>query len=124
MAKMAISANFIVQFKAYHQKDPLRLGPTSFGPIPELPQQLDVLLTVVSTVKKLYIKNGIYQREMHDNINMRKDKNFFLLQLGCFDLRAVFGNFLAFRRPSAFFRPKNSQKHAFHVDIYQTAVFN
>ena len=39
------------------QKDPLRLGPTSFGPIPELPWQVEGLLTVVSTVKKLHFRN-------------------------------------------------------------------
>ena len=35
----------------------MRLGPTSFGPIPELPSQVEGLLTVVSTVKKLHFKN-------------------------------------------------------------------
>ena len=41
----------------HDQKDPLRLGPTSFGPIPELPWQVEGLLTVVSTVKKLHFRN-------------------------------------------------------------------
>ena len=41
----------------HDQKDPLRLGPTSFGPIPELPWQVEGLLTVVSTVKKLNFRN-------------------------------------------------------------------
>ena len=49
--------------------------------------------------------------EMQDNINMRKDKK------NCaaarfFGLRAVFGIFLAWRRPKAFWRPKKSQKRA------------
>ena len=33
------------------------LEPTSFGQIPELPWQVEVLLTVVSTVKKLHFRN-------------------------------------------------------------------
>ena len=33
------------------------LGPTSYGTIPELPWQVEGLLTVVSTVKKLHFKN-------------------------------------------------------------------
>ena len=37
-------------------------------------------------------------------------KNAFCFSQACFGLRPVFGIFLAFRRPSAFFRPKNSQK--------------
>ena len=41
----------------HDQKDPLRLGPTSFGPIPELPRLVEGLLTVVSTVKKLHFRN-------------------------------------------------------------------
>ena len=35
----------------------MRLGPNSFGPIPELPWQVVGLLTVVSTVKKLHFRN-------------------------------------------------------------------
>ena len=39
-------------------------------------------------------------------------KKSFVLWQGHFGLRPVFGIFLAFRRPSAFFRPKKSQKRA------------
>ena len=35
----------------------MRLGPTFFGPILELPLQVESLLTVFSTVKKLHFKN-------------------------------------------------------------------
>ena len=50
----------------HDQKDPLRLGPTSFGPIPELPSQVEGLLTVVSTVKKLHFKNVGFELQKID----------------------------------------------------------
>ena len=43
------------------QKDPLRLGPTSFGQIPELLWQVEGLLTVVSTVKKLHFRDDGFE---------------------------------------------------------------
>ena len=39
-----------------------------------------------------------------------RTKNLFCFSQACFGLRAVFGIFWAFRRPSAFFRPKKSLK--------------
>ena len=59
--------------------------------------------------KKLAIlkKNGILG-SMHDIFHhLEEQKNLFCFSQACFGLRAVFGIFLAFRRPSAFFRPKN-----------------
>ena len=44
----------------------MRLGPTSFGPIPELPSQVEGLLTVVSTVKKLHFKNVGFELQKID----------------------------------------------------------
>ena len=62
--------------------------------------------------KKLAIlkKNGILG-SMHDIFHhLEEQKNLFCFSQACFGLRAVFGIFLAFRRPSAFFRPKKSLK--------------
>ena len=48
---------------------------------------------------------------MHDIFHhLEEQKNLFCFSQACFGLRAVFGIFLAFRRPSAFFRPKKSLK--------------
>ena len=45
---------------------------------------------------------------MHDIFHhLEEQKILFCFSQACFGLRAVFGIFLAFRRPSAFFRPKN-----------------
>ena len=62
--------------------------------------------------KKLAIlkKSGILG-SMHDIFHhLEEQKNLFCFSQACFGLRAVFGIFLAFRRPSAFFRPKKSLK--------------
>ena len=48
---------------------------------------------------------------MHDIFHhLEEQKNLFCFSQACFGLRAVFGIVLAFRRPSAFFRPKKSLK--------------
>ena len=53
-----------------------------------------------------YFKKGFSLR-----LVMRKNKKkLFLLKPGCFGLRAVWGIFLAWRRPKAFWRPKKSPK--------------
>ena len=56
------SKNYLTGVR-HDQKDPLRLGPTSFRPIPELPWQVEGLLTVVSTVKKFNFRNVGFEPE-------------------------------------------------------------
>ena len=61
-------------------------------------------------------KSLLYLKKWHFRVNARhfssfgSTKNLFCFSQACFGLQAVWGIFLAFRRPSAFFRPKNSQK--------------
>ena len=52
----------------------------------------------------------VFRRNAPTYESWGRTKKLFLLQPGCFGLRAVWGIFLAWRRPKAFWRPKKSLK--------------